>query len=61
EESKKFSPPDDFPYVALALKIKSFGLDVAIWSNDNELKEALKNRIKVFPTDELWSFFFEKK
>ncbi|MEM2087552.1 MAG: PIN domain-containing protein [Thermoproteota archaeon] len=61
EESKKISPTDDFPYVALALKIKSLGLEVAIWSNDNELKEALRNKIKVFSTDELWSFFFEEK
>jgi predicted nucleic acid-binding protein len=41
EEAKKISPPDDFPYVALALKVKSLGLNVAIWSNDKELKEAL--------------------
>jgi predicted nucleic acid-binding protein len=54
EEAKKISPPDDFPYVALALKIKSLGLKVAIWSNDRELKEALKNKIDVFTTNEIF-------
>jgi predicted nucleic acid-binding protein len=54
EEAKKISPPDDFPYVALALKVKSLGLKVAIWSNDKELKEALKNKIDVLTTSEMF-------
>lgn len=54
EEAKKISPPDDFPYVALALKVKSLGLNVAIWSNDKELKEALKNKIDVLTTSEVF-------
>jgi predicted nucleic acid-binding protein len=54
EEAKKISPPDDFPYVALALKIKSLGLKVAIWSNDKGLKNALKYKIDVFTTSEVF-------
>lgn len=58
EESKKISPPDDFPYVALALKLKSLGLEAAIWSNDKELKKSLKGKIDVFSTEELWDILF---
>jgi predicted nucleic acid-binding protein len=54
KEAKKISPPDDFPYVALALKIKSLGLKVAIWSNDKILKEVLKDKVDVFTTSELF-------
>jgi len=60
EEAKKISPPDDFPYVALALKIKSLGLKVAIWSNDKKLKEALKNKIDVFTTSEVFDILHGK-
>jgi len=60
EEVKKISPPDDFPYVALALKIKSLGLKVAIWSNDKELKEMLKNKIDVFTTTEIFEILHGK-
>jgi predicted nucleic acid-binding protein len=59
-KAKEISPPDDFPYVALALKIKSLGLEVAIWSNDKGLKEALKEGVNVFCTDELWDILFGK-
>jgi predicted nucleic acid-binding protein len=55
EEAKKISPPDDFPYVALALKIKSLGLEVGIWSNDKKLKRVLKSRIDVFNTAEIFA------
>jgi predicted nucleic acid-binding protein len=54
EEAREISPPDDFPYVALALKIKSLGLKVAIWSNDKGLKEGLKDKIDVFTTREVF-------
>lgn len=54
KEAKKISPPDDFPYVVLALKIKSLGLKVAIWSNDKGLKEVLKGKVDVVTTDELF-------
>jgi len=60
EEARKISPPDDFPYVALALKIKSLGLKVAIWSNDKELKEALKGKIDVFTTSEVFEILHGK-
>ncbi len=60
EEAKKISPPDDFPYVGLALKIKSLGLEVAIWSNDKRLKTALKGKLPVFSTSELWSILLGK-
>jgi len=53
EEAKEISPPDDFPYVALALKLKSLGLEAEIWSNDKELKKALKGRIEVLSTKEI--------
>jgi predicted nucleic acid-binding protein len=55
EEAKKISPPDDFPYVALALKIKSLGLEVGIWSNDKKLKRVLKSKIDVFNTAEIFA------
>jgi len=43
----KISPPDDFQYVALALFLKSKGIDARILSNDKELLEALtKSEIK---------------
>jgi predicted nucleic acid-binding protein len=60
EEAKKISPTDDFPYVALALKIKSLGLKVAIWSNDKELKTALKDKIDVFTTNEVFEILYSK-
>ena len=53
EEAKEISPPDDFPYVTLALKLKSLGLEVKIWSNDKELKKALEGRIEVLSTKEI--------
>lgn len=37
----KFSPMDDFPYVALALFLKSEGKDPIILSNDKELLRSL--------------------
>ncbi len=60
EEAKKISPTNDFPYVALALKIKSLGLKVAIWSNDKELKIALKDKIDVFTTNEVAEILYSK-
>ena len=53
EEAKEISPAEDFPYVALALKLKSLGLEVKIWSNDKELKKALEGRIEVLSTKEI--------
>jgi len=53
EEAKEISPPDDFPYVALALKLKSLGLEAKIWSNDKELKKALEGKIDVLSTKEI--------
>jgi len=53
EEAKEISPPDDFPYVALALKLKSLGLETKIWSNDKKLKKALEGRIEVLSTKEI--------
>ncbi len=50
EEAKEISPPDDFPYVASALYLKSMGYEVRIWSNDKELKDKLEGRIIVIPT-----------
>jgi len=42
EEAKEIYPAEDFPYVALALKLKSLGLETKIWSNDKKLKKALE-------------------
>ena len=53
KEAKEISPEEDFPYVALALKLKSLGLEAKIWSNDKELKEALRGRIEVLSTKEI--------
>ena len=36
------SPPNDFPYIALAMFFKSSGYDVRILSNDKDLLDALK-------------------
>ena len=47
KEAKKISPEEDFPYVALALKLKSLGFEAKIWSNDKELKKALEGKIEV--------------
>ena len=58
-KAKSISPPDDFPYVALALKIQSLGLDTTIWSEDKGLKKALKGKVSVLSTDELWKLFFK--
>ena len=60
EHAKKISPADDFPYVALALKIKSLGVKVAIWSNDKELKKCLKDVVDIFSTNEVFSILFDK-
>jgi len=61
EIAKKISPQDDFPYVALALKIKSIGEKVAIWSNDIGLKKALKDKLDVFSNNEVFSILFSRK
>ena len=53
EEAKEISPPEDFPYAALALKYVSLGLEVIIWSNDLKFREALEGRIEVVSTPEL--------
>ena len=53
EEAKEISSEEDFPYVALALKLKSLGLEVKIWSSDKELKKALEGRIEVLSTKEI--------
>ena len=53
EETKDISPEDDFPYVALALKLKSLGLEAKILSNDKELKEILEGRVEVLSTKEI--------
>ena len=49
EEAKVISPQNDFPYVALAIKIKAEGSDVAIWTNDKGIKRN-EGRIKVYST-----------
>ena len=61
EEAKRISPEEDFPYVALALKLKSLGLEAKIWSNDKELKSALKGRIEGLSTKEIWERLRIKK
>ena len=53
EEAKEISPAEDFPYVALALKLKSLGLEAEIWSNDKELKKALEGKMEVLSTKEI--------
>lgn len=53
EEAKKFSPHEDFPYTALALKYKSLGSDVKIWSNDPEFREMVENKVPFVSTQEL--------
>lgn len=53
EKAKEISPEEDFPYVALALKLKSLGLEAKIWSNDKELKKVLEGRIEVLSTKEI--------
>jgi len=53
EEAKEISPEDDFPYVALALKLKSLKLEAKIWSNDKEFKDVLKGRVEVLSTKEV--------
>jgi len=53
KEAKEISPAEDFPYVALALKLKSLGLEAKIWSNDKKLKKALEGRIEVLSTKEI--------
>jgi len=61
EEAKKISTPNDFPYVALALKLKSLGLEIKIWSNDKKLKKALEGKIDVVSTSEIYRKFFNYK
>ncbi|RLJ01349.1 MAG: hypothetical protein DRP10_04285 [Candidatus Aenigmatarchaeota archaeon] len=53
KEAKEISPEEDFPYVALALKLKSLGFEAKIWSNDKELKKALEGKIEVLTTKEI--------
>jgi len=53
EQAKEYSPPEDFPYTALALKYKSSGIEIRIWSNDDEFKEMLKGKISVVTTEQL--------
>jgi len=58
-KAKLISPPDDFPYVALSLKVKSLGFEVAIWSEDKELKRMLEGKVLVLSTKELWRLVFK--
>lgn len=53
EEAKKFSPFEDFPYTALALRYSSSGLEVKIWSNDSKFREMVKDKVQVISTSEL--------
>ena len=53
EEAKEISPLEDFPYTALALKYKSLGSDVKIWSNDREFRKMVENKVPVVSTKEL--------
>lgn len=50
-EAERISPLGDFPYVALAMKLKPIGFDVAIWSNDKGMRK--QSAIKVLSTHEL--------
>jgi len=53
QDAKKISPDiKDAPYFALALK-----LNIAIWSNDKELKEK-QSTVKVYSTEEIINFNF---
>jgi predicted nucleic acid-binding protein len=53
-EAMKLSPPNDFPYVALSLFLKSKRQDPIILSNDKELLGSLsKHDIKGLPIHEL--------
>lgn len=53
EEAKEIPPLEDFPYTALALKYKSLGSDVKIWSNDREFRKMVENKVPVVSTKEL--------
>ena len=47
------TPEYIFPYTALALKYRSLGSDVKIWSNDPEFREMVENKVPVISTQEL--------
>jgi len=53
DEAKEISPFEDFPYTALALKYRSSGLEVKIWSNDSEFREMVGDKIPFVSTSEL--------
>jgi predicted nucleic acid-binding protein len=53
EEARAFSPPEDFPYAALALKYLSEQKKAAVWSNDTGFKNAAKGRIEILSTQEI--------
>jgi len=52
-EAKENAPPEDFPYLALALKFKELGEDVRIWSNDPRFRDKSEKLIPFVSTKEL--------
>lgn len=53
KEADAFSPPEDSPYAALALKYKSGRMKAVVWSNDSGFKDASKGRVEVLSTQEI--------
>ena len=54
QQALKVSPPNDFPYIALALFLKSQGQKARVLSNDKDLLRALsKLKIGYLPIHEL--------
>jgi predicted nucleic acid-binding protein len=53
EEAGAFSPLEDIPYAALALKYRSERRKAAIWSNDSGFKNAAKGMIEILSTQEI--------
>lgn len=58
EQAIKISPPNDFPYTALALFLLSEGKEPIVLSNDKELLKSLsKTKIKGFSIHDFLSEF----
>lgn len=53
KKAKKISPPEDFPYTALALRYKSSGSNARIWSNDARFREMTEGSVPFISTQEL--------
>lgn len=54
-EARKNAPPEDFPYLALALKFKKLGEEVRIWSNDSKFRNKSEKLVPFVSTKEFAS------